>query len=97
MITEIRWTIAEGNVFCDDTGQLDRELSLDNLRQEILLAMRAAYPDAVVYVERQNVSGAAEELRAKSDAPDGYVEEDDLENIRAVADAVWARDWEVGK
>jgi hypothetical protein len=97
MITEIRWTIAEGNVFCDDTGQLDRELSLDNLRQEILLAMRAAYPDAVVYVERQNASGAVEELQAKSDAPDGYVEEDDLENIRAVADAVWARDWEVGK
>lgn len=97
MITEIRWTIAEGNVFCDDTGQLDRELSLDNLRQEILLAMGAAYPDAVVYVERQNASGAVEELRAKSDAPDGYVGEDDLENIRAVADAVWARDWEVGK
>lgn len=98
MITEIRWTIAEGNVFSDDTGELDRERSLAGLQQGILEALSAAYVNAVVEVERENVSGAIEELRARSDEPDGFVGETELEEIRVLADEVWAAgDWMVGR
>lgn len=95
MITKIRWTIAEGNVFSDDLGELDRERSLGQLQERILQALAEAYPGAEIEVGRANVEGAAEELEAQSDEPDGYVHEDELEVIRAIADEVWAGDWEV--
>lgn len=97
MITKIRWTIAEGNVFSDDLGELDRERSLERLRDWIRRELQAAYPEAEIEVRRENVDGAVEELEAQSDDPDGYVDEFAQEAIRAIADEVWAGDWEVAR
>ena len=95
MIRSITWTIAEGNVIAAPPGDA-RERSLANLADGIRRALAEAYPGAEIEVRRENVSGAFEELEAESDEEDGYVEEDERERIRAIADDVWASDaWEV--
>jgi hypothetical protein len=91
-VTRIDWTVADGNVWTDDSGDYDMEASLDSLAEQILEALKAAYPRASVTVTRENVSGAFRELRAYSDTEDGWVGDADLEDIRAVADGVWAAD-----
>ena len=95
-IIRIDWTVADGNVWTDESGEYDRESSLDLLAQQIADALRAAYPTAGVSVARANVSGAARELVATSDDEDGWVDEQTEEQIKAVADGVWeAGDWYV--
>jgi hypothetical protein len=93
-VIRIDYTLADGNVWTEDGDQYDSEASLDLLAQRIADALRAAYPLASVTVTRENASGAVRVLDVETDDEYGIVEDDQLEEISAVADAVWeAGDW----
>lgn len=95
-VTRIDWTVADGNVWTDESGEYDREASLEALAGQIHDALKAAYPTADVIVTRANVSGGARELVATSDDEDGYVDDATEERIKFIADSVWeAGEWYV--
>lgn len=95
-VTMIEYTVADGNVLGDDLDGVNVEASLNRLASRIDAALRAAYPDAQITVDRANASGAFDELRAESDDPDGWVDDETIEQIKEVADAVWdGGDWYV--
>ncbi|MBP9201821.1 MAG: hypothetical protein KBF47_17525 [Gemmatimonadales bacterium] len=98
-ITRIDYTVADGNVWTEEGDKYDMEASLDLLAEQIRDALRREYPEAVLMVTRENASGAVRAVRAESDDDDygvGPASDDRLEQIAAVADAVWeAGDWYV--
>lgn len=93
-ITRIDYIIADGNVWTDDNGEYDSESSLGKLADQILAALREAYPRARVTVRRENAGGAVMAVQAESDGDYGIepASDDQLEQIAAVADAVWSDD-----
>lgn len=96
-ITRISWTVADGNCWTEDEGY-DEDASLDLLVRLTEEALKAAYPEAEVTVRRENVGGGVRALEAYSDEDDGYVDDEAREQIREIADAVWAGgDWYVAE
>ena len=96
-IIRIDYTLADGNVWTEDgDSEYNSEASLDLLAERIAGALREAYPTASVTVTRENASGAVRVLDVETDDEYGIVEDDQEEQIAAVADAVWeAGDWYV--
>lgn len=91
-ITSIDYIIADGNVwdYSPESAEYDMGASLDLLAQQIADALGKAYPQASVTVTRENASGGVRVLDVETDDEYGIVEDDQLEQIAAVADAVWS-------
>ena len=95
-VIRINYALADGNVWTEDGDEYDSEASLDLLAQQIADALGKAHPQASITVTRENASGAVRVLDVETDDKYGIVEDDRLEQIAAVADAVWeAGDWYV--
>ena len=89
-VTRIDWTVADGNVWADDSGEYDMEASLDHLAEMIEDALCEAYPQATVTVRRENVCGGVRELAVETDDEYGIVDDEIEDEIKAVADDIWA-------
>lgn len=95
MITRIQYTIADGNVWTNESDY-DMVASLTRLAEQTEQALRTAYPEADVTVARVNASGAVRVVRAESDYDDGYVSDNEIDTIETIAARVWETgDWYV--